>query len=164
MAIDLDEVTKYHVEGKNRCANKCACCLHNWPCPTIQLADEVRDLRAEVERLRLQVLKECLCDESKPYGKTLCNIHAVTACVEMRQEIDRLRAALEDERARAELMKKCNAANIQEGLKTAKENRRLNDTLSEIRLNCTDCKGVIQNSEEIARAALPDAGGEVEGE
>ena len=39
--VDLVTFRKWHTKGKNACEDKCCCCLHEWPCPTIRLADEV---------------------------------------------------------------------------------------------------------------------------
>ncbi len=46
---------------------------------------------AELDRLRLQVSRECLCDESKPHGKALCSIHATEECATLLAENERLR-------------------------------------------------------------------------
>ena len=60
--------------------------------------------------------------------------------IQLADEVERLRDG-------HSFIKKCNHANIREGLKTARENIRLRQALNEIRLNCADCK-------DIARAAL----------
>ena len=47
--VDLEALRKWHTEGLNHCAYKCSLCLHTWPCPTIQLADEIERLESALK-------------------------------------------------------------------------------------------------------------------
>jgi len=58
------------------------------------------DVQEEVDRLRIQVSKECLCDESKPHGKSLCPIHATEECVTLIADLEHCRTLLARQRKR----------------------------------------------------------------
>lgn len=63
--------------------------------PMSALRAQVAEQSGEIQRLRLQVAKECLCDESKPNGTDLCNVHAVETVAGLRVQVAVLTEALE---------------------------------------------------------------------
>ncbi len=85
MAIDLEtkakkEHRKVHCYGT---LFRCIHCQMRWPCDAIQLADELRDLRQEVERLR---------DDNETLERGFSDMN--DAAVKVEKENDRLREAL----------------------------------------------------------------------